>query len=112
MAVAARAISSVGVLAVVAPFDSTAQRRRPAGFDGDRKSTRLNSSHLVISYAVFCFEKAVGHDMYGDVHLLFPLGGHARANLMDEPALEFFPVLFFSSADNQSVSALFPDPLL
>src|SRR2546426_8700005 len=23
----------------------------------DRKSTRLNSSHLVISYAVFCFEK-------------------------------------------------------
>src|SRR5256885_11604216 len=22
--------------------------------DGDRKSTRLNSSHLVISYAVFC----------------------------------------------------------
>src|SRR5256885_10591610 len=25
--------------------------------DGDRKSTRLNSSHLVISYAVFCFKK-------------------------------------------------------
>src|SRR5256885_2086212 len=24
---------------------------------GDRKSTRLNSSHLVISYAVFCFRK-------------------------------------------------------
>src|SRR5256885_9962360 len=23
----------------------------------DRKSTRLNSSHLVISYAVFCFKK-------------------------------------------------------
>src|SRR3982751_4539662 len=28
---------------------------RPAG--GDRKSTRLNSSHLVISYAVFCLKK-------------------------------------------------------
>src|SRR2546426_7772311 len=27
---------------------------RPAG---DRKSTRLNSSHLVISYAVFCLKK-------------------------------------------------------
>src|SRR2546426_2680676 len=27
-------------------------------FDGvDRKSTRLNSSHLVISYAVFCLKK-------------------------------------------------------
>src|SRR5256885_11807475 len=27
------------------------------GTDGDRKSTRLNSSHLVISYAVFCLKK-------------------------------------------------------
>src|SRR5256885_10341867 len=26
-------------------------------FQGDRKSTRLNSSHLVISYAVFCLKK-------------------------------------------------------
>src|SRR5256885_2496386 len=25
--------------------------------DADRKSTRLNSSHLVISYAVFCLKK-------------------------------------------------------
>src|SRR2546426_3012941 len=43
--------------------------RRPAGSDHvarhvlelitsrDRKSTRLNSSHLVISYAVFCLKK-------------------------------------------------------
>src|SRR2546426_7824235 len=29
--------------------------RRPAS--SDRKSTRLNSSHLVISYAVFCLKK-------------------------------------------------------
>src|ERR1039457_7647663 len=27
--------------------------------DSDRKSTRLNSSHLVISYAVFCFKKKI-----------------------------------------------------
>src|SRR3989454_11391059 len=27
------------------------------GVGGDRKSTRLNSSHLVISYAVFCLKK-------------------------------------------------------
>src|SRR2546426_6959510 len=27
------------------------------GWPGDRKSTRLNSSHLVISYAVFCLKK-------------------------------------------------------
>src|SRR5256885_3748922 len=30
---------------------------RPAKVRQDRKSTRLNSSHLVISYAVFCFKK-------------------------------------------------------
>src|SRR5437870_3968381 len=28
-----------------------------AGIDGDRKSTRLNSSHVAISYAVFCLKK-------------------------------------------------------
>src|SRR5256885_8397295 len=27
------------------------------GYSTDRKSTRLNSSHLVISYAVFCLKK-------------------------------------------------------
>src|SRR5689334_24349436 len=31
-------------------------RRRARGF-GDRKSTRLNSSHSSISYAVFCLKK-------------------------------------------------------
>src|SRR5256885_12043113 len=30
---------------------------RPTGATIDRKSTRLNSSHLVISYAVFCLKK-------------------------------------------------------
>src|SRR2546426_9351655 len=35
-----------------------AQAERPGGRDArDRKSTRLNSSHLVISYAVFCLKK-------------------------------------------------------
>src|SRR5262245_64569161 len=29
----------------------------PHKIDGDRKSTRLNSSHLGISYAVFCLKK-------------------------------------------------------
>src|SRR5256885_12630838 len=31
--------------------------RRAGSSGGDRKSTRLNSSHLVISYAVFCLKK-------------------------------------------------------
>src|SRR5690625_6664007 len=29
----------------------------PLDFDIDRKSTRLNSSHVAISYAVFCLKK-------------------------------------------------------
>src|SRR2546426_5144083 len=35
---------------------AAAARRRPSR-NADRKSTRLNSSHLVISYAVFCLKK-------------------------------------------------------
>src|SRR5437879_11227220 len=31
--------------------------RRAAGLHSDRKSTRLNSSHRCISYAVFCLKK-------------------------------------------------------
>src|SRR5690625_5856749 len=30
-------------------------------FRGDRKSTRLNSSHVAISYAVFCLKKKTQH---------------------------------------------------
>src|SRR5215211_4316366 len=36
--------------------------RRARGRDEDRKSTRLNSSHTVISYAVFCLKKKKGTD--------------------------------------------------
>src|SRR5258708_30798982 len=32
-------------------------RGRKINADGDRKSTRLNSSHQIISYAVFCLKK-------------------------------------------------------
>src|SRR5690606_40353094 len=31
-------------------------------FEGDRKSTRLNSSHVKISYAVFCLKKKKKHN--------------------------------------------------
>src|SRR2546427_7524147 len=41
---------------------SAVQRERDARstFHGDRKSTRLNSSHSQISYAVFCLKKKKG----------------------------------------------------
>src|SRR5947208_13101354 len=36
------------------PFRSAADMIAPLGVGQDRKSTRLNSSHQIISYAVFC----------------------------------------------------------
>src|SRR2546426_5737428 len=39
------------------PEKETIERARHDAAQGDRKSTRLNSSHLVISYAVFCLKK-------------------------------------------------------
>src|SRR5690349_24144082 len=39
-------------------------RRRNEADAGDRKSTRLNSSHVEISYAVFCLKKKKNtHDL-------------------------------------------------
>src|SRR5256885_10219435 len=43
---------------VTLEFDAAVKEFLEAATDGrDRKSTRLNSSHLVISYAVFCLTK-------------------------------------------------------
>ena len=35
------------------------KEKKDGNFIGDRKSTRLNSSHLGISYAVFCLKKKI-----------------------------------------------------
>src|SRR6266446_9034191 len=42
--------------------------RRHRGGSRDRKSTRLNSSHLVISYAVFCLKKKKKKN--ADIHII------------------------------------------
>src|SRR2546426_9112848 len=48
-------------------FDATmivfAECSRGTPYFSDRKSTRLNSSHLVISYAVFCLKKKKKNNM-------------------------------------------------
>src|SRR5256885_12849893 len=59
---AARPVGDLGRSVRADPLRRAArQHRRAAGDVGadlpDRKSTRLNSSHLVISYAVFCLKK-------------------------------------------------------
>src|SRR2546430_2945355 len=40
-------------------LSSEANKRQDADFGRDRKSTRLNSSHSQISYAVFCLKKKI-----------------------------------------------------
>src|SRR3989454_1519194 len=61
--------------------------RLDGGLRRDRKSTRLNSSHLVISYAVFCLKKKKFQDsskllryrlQVGLVSALYPCMPHRR----------------------------------
>src|SRR5256885_5112786 len=48
-------------------FDGTGRWFARCG-SGDRKSTRLNSSHLVISYAVFCLKKKKNKEIKIMIH--------------------------------------------
>src|SRR5260221_8613559 len=45
------------LLRVDLDLDDARRKGGNLGKGGDRKSTRLNSSHTVISYAVFCLKK-------------------------------------------------------
>src|ERR1039457_2289216 len=67
--------------------------------DADRKSTRLNSSHLVISYAVFCLKKNKDLQGGGDVARVDVVA--ARAQVADD-------VFFFLMIRGQPRSPLFP----
>src|SRR3954465_499225 len=46
----------------------------------DRKSTRLNSSHTIISYAVFCLKKQ--DDIERDILLALPHQGQGEPDLV------------------------------
>src|SRR5258708_16610443 len=48
------------------------------GRETDRKSTRLNSSHQIISYAVFCLKKK---NSTSSVNALVPLHGTRRRHV-------------------------------
>src|SRR5256885_11494778 len=47
----------------------------------DRKSTRLNSSHLVISYAVFCLKKKKKNLLTHSTSISVPTTTHVRTIL-------------------------------
>src|SRR5690625_7102655 len=60
-AAAARAVADAPGVAAPA---AAAAPRSAAGARVDRKSTRLNSSHVAISYAVFCLKKKITDKIY------------------------------------------------
>src|SRR5437660_9073425 len=52
----------------------------------DRKSTRLNSSHVAISYAVFCLKKKSSHDDDGmDINVV---GQPQATGMPGQPAVD------------------------
>src|SRR5256885_7041483 len=53
------AISNAIAATRLAPLRNSDRASATAAYEQDRKSTRLNSSHLVISYAVFCLKKKI-----------------------------------------------------
>src|SRR3712207_8880952 len=55
-------LAVAGVVGDVVPDAHATVTARPAG-RRDRKSTRLNSSHANISYAVFCLNKQQIHEL-------------------------------------------------
>src|ERR1039457_5447841 len=93
--------------------EHTSERQSPCNlvcrvlFRSDRKSTRLNSSHLVISYAVFCLKKmGVGYLEMAARLLPRTTWAHATAEL---PRLnQRYRALFFLMIRRPPRSTLFP----
>src|SRR5258708_15486126 len=77
-----RSPHTLSILTHRAPPELPHEHRGSPGFlqvgpmllpDSDRKSTRLNSSHQIISYAVFCLKKKTP----------FPTASNHRASALD-----------------------------
>src|SRR2546428_10372436 len=56
--------------------------RAASSIDLDRKSTRLNSSHDQISYAVFCLKKKNKGNVIIEIYIVLPLLSLALTNVV------------------------------
>src|SRR5256885_710765 len=83
-------------------------RRLPETTRGDRKSTRLNSSHLVISYAVFCLKKKYMNKMtcllLNRSSLLLALRLLWKTPIF--PSNSRFPIFFFNDTATTEIYTL------
>src|SRR5256885_7523642 len=77
---AIRAAHDAGVLFVAAAGNASENNdylvRTP-----DRKSTRLNSSHLVISYAVFCLKKKKKKLREHNINCIYTIHNHIHIQI-------------------------------
>src|SRR5437588_7054676 len=64
---------------------ATRQSTDVLAVDEDRKSTRLNSSHTVISYAVFCLKKKNPHACRGQLRHHLPYAERPALQQDDVP---------------------------
>src|SRR2546426_7778264 len=74
LAVVVQLLVEVRTLVPVVPGRGSSDRRKRES--RDRKSTRLNSSHLVISYAVFCLKKK--KQLNRTQHQLLSIASHTQ----------------------------------
>src|SRR5256884_4570881 len=101
-------LSGYGFLSRAESGDSDHHPRRPPGIRAllrrDRKSTRLNSSHGYISYAVFCLKKNIDPDPLRTFSVRTPVPtscssrcpstGRARISSFSHPITGADPCLF------------------
>src|SRR5256885_13341459 len=71
----------------------------------DRKSTRLNSSHLVISYAVFCLKKKPDVGAYPVKMLSCGRAGGDAKNGRQKPSMRSSTIAFASWFGSRSSSS-------
>src|SRR3989454_350723 len=99
-------IRSLGLIFLIFPIgafvepDEDELRALPRRERGrlDRKSTRLNSSHLVISYAVFCLKKKKKIVMFSYIHV------HRFSRLLASPSRSTF--FFFNDTATTEIYTL------
>src|SRR5256885_9865662 len=80
---------------------ATSRSRVSRGTMPDRKSTRLNSSHLVISYAVFCLKKKNTDNMHHTFKYSFTIiipriRTNSLASLLDLQYILYLSVTFLT----------------
>src|SRR5205807_4648306 len=77
--------------------------------DGDRKSTRLNSSHLVISYAVFCLKKKKMNP-YFNTYLMYTYFSRSPGSSSSTNFISATSALFSTLRPHSSSTSIIPCP--